>query len=98
MDNLQYIFGGSKNEWEFSFKPCYKWIIFNIDITVTFTDNSRGFKPCYKWIIFNINVFKNCVYWNYSFKPCYKWIIFNIETERQKRIQAARVLNLVING
>ena len=37
-----------------SFKPYYKWIIFNIKITKTDKMVQNSFKPYYKWIIFNI--------------------------------------------
>ena len=61
MDNLQYINGlvEALDPILESFKPCYKWIIFNIywDPQWFYTDFYR-FKPCYKWIIFNIG--KTC--------------------------------------
>ena len=82
MDNLQYKdrIKFANEEYQ-SFKPYYKWIIFNI---LTFKSPVGifllGFKPYYKWIIFNIykdqyeedNKPESC------FKPYYKWIIFNI--------------------
>ena len=38
-----------------SFKPYYKWIIFNITLRGAAGDFAvYGFKPYYKWIIFNI--------------------------------------------
>ena len=39
-----------------SFKPCYKWITFNI-VWKKYYNTYAGagsFKPCYKWITFNI--------------------------------------------
>ena len=61
MDYLQYImdYVNQQHIALFSFKPCYKWITFNI----TYTDDSgyniaplQSFKPCYKWITFNIEL------------------------------------------
>mgnify|MGYP001689567662 CR=1 FL=1 len=38
-----------------SFKPYYKWIIFNIETLLAQQPVTIiGFKPYYKWIIFNI--------------------------------------------
>ena len=56
MDNLQYwkyILGVQKHIK--SFKPYYKWIIFNIDFN-SYDEvlDFHSFKPYYKWIIFNI--------------------------------------------
>ena len=58
MDYLQYSEKGFEKIdafLELSFKPCYKWITFNI----TVKNNVEGgtimsFKPCYKWITFNM--------------------------------------------
>ena len=55
MDNLQYW----KNllcglDITGSFKPCYKWITFNIIAKISDGRFILSFKPCYKWIIFNI--------------------------------------------
>ena len=38
------------------FKPCYKWITFNIkaEERLVTLGNKKSFKPCYKWITFNI--------------------------------------------
>ena len=83
MDNLQYLHKDKLDDvLNASFKPYYKWIIFNISITDLSAGNRNAFsfKPYYKWIIFNIKP-----YWHYyhyihllRFKPYYKWIIFNI--------------------
>ena len=57
MDNLQYSPLNSKEAVDeaHSFKPYYKWIIFNIAIMDPLHKASTlGFKPYYKWIIFNI--------------------------------------------
>ena len=57
MDNLQYLMlmvNVTGNPVIASFKPYYKWIIFNI-IHIKFQEVSfTSFKPYYKWIIFNI--------------------------------------------
>ena len=66
------------------FKPCYKWIIFNIYVIGMCGDDvvRCSFKPCYKWIIFNIvSVSSGRIDSFGCFKPCYKWIIFNIYKE-----------------
>ena len=54
MDNLQYcnikFLGGIKMR---SFKPYYKWIIFNTKFDNVEVGEYYSFKPYYKWIIFN---------------------------------------------
>ena len=57
MDNLQYMKRLCMvNMRNLSFKPYYKWIIFNITNEMTPLERSQiiCFKPYYKWIIFNI--------------------------------------------
>ena len=57
MDYLQYL--DNSMQWlvgAASFKPCYKWITFNIQYSNS-SSKIKGcysFKPCYKWITFNI--------------------------------------------
>ena len=56
MDNLQYRgIREMTSEEKLSFKPYYKWIIFNMELLEgkRYVE-SKGFKPYYKWIIFNI--------------------------------------------
>ena len=49
------MLSGVLNSWESgSFKPYYKWIIFNIDKESSYYSRIYSFKPYYKWIIFNI--------------------------------------------
>ena len=44
-----------KQRKEWSFKPCYKWITFNISVKLCEQfEDVESFKPCYKWITFNI--------------------------------------------
>ena len=87
MDYLQYLFSYLHRQVIYvSFKPCYKWITFNIkDVDKgEYVVSLYGFKPCYKWITFNIIVCSTFTefLFNPCFKPCYKWITFNI-TKRQ---------------
>ena len=58
MDYLQYYnrYAYRKRKDIYSFKPCYKWITFNIK-SLSFSISFYfffSFKPCYKWITFNI--------------------------------------------
>mgnify|MGYP001682372640 CR=1 FL=1 len=57
MDNLQYnVDALTKTIYKkASFKPYYKWIIFNIKSKrIKGSSIKESFKPYYKWIIFNI--------------------------------------------
>ena len=56
MDNLQYLEKWNElMELDSSFKPYYKWIIFNI-LQINLTKSMLNcFKPYYKWIIFNMD-------------------------------------------
>ena len=55
MDYLQYSKYISESLYDTleSFKPCYKWITFNTNITILELVIILSFKPCYKWITFN---------------------------------------------
>ena len=83
-----------------SFKPYYKWIIFNIiKKNLAYKTSIISFKPYYKWIIFNISLQSLLRILLQGFKPYYKWIIFNMKLlELDYFKDAIKVLNLIING
>ena len=67
-----------------SFKPCYKWITFNISL---FKWNKVADVSVLNLVINGLpSIFTETAEFNdsvaYSFKPCYKWITFNISSIR----------------
>ena len=54
MDYLQYEWDAKNVKYiKLGFKPYYKWITFNTNISINPPLGSLGFKPYYKWITFN---------------------------------------------
>ena len=82
------------------FKPCYKWITFNIkDILLFVRFPSKVLNLVINGLpsIYHL-FFQMCQLLVQSFKPCYKWITFNILITLCNGLQELQVLNLVING
>ena len=61
MDNLQY--NERFRSWRigaYGFKPYYKWITFNTNVSEKVVRIMRpSFKPYYKWITFNTEIWKD---------------------------------------